>query len=176
MDEGPTAERLRHAGKEFYITVGRARSQQRTTMLDDALGKALVKQIIQPDEYEGLRKYALHWLAGGLAGHLSTIDLNRILAFDATSMGGLARNERQLYHRQVYHQARDRLGTRAAFVADQVACQDNSITFVGLAWTRKGDRDPQGCRLQACEILGRVDPFPLTQGLNGCRFRYLVML
>ena len=128
MDEqGPTAERLRHAG-EFHVTTGRARSQKRTTMVDDALGKALHKQIIAPDEYSALSKYALHWLAGGLAGHVSSVDLNRVLATSSS----LASSERSLYHRQLYHQAHDHLGKRPAFVADLVACYDYPIGKVGL--------------------------------------------
>ena len=127
MDEGPTAERLRHAG-EFHVTTGRARSQKRTTMVDDALGKALHKQIIAADEYSALSKYALHWLAGGLAGHVSSVDLNRVLATSSS----LASSERSLYHRQLYHQAHHAIGTRPAYVADQVACYDRSLTTVGV--------------------------------------------
>ena len=129
MDDGagPTPERLQHAGT-YFTAVGRARKKH-ITMLDDALGKALVKQIIQPEEYSGLRRYALHWTAGGLLGHLSSIDLNHIVAFDPHA---LASSERQIYHRDLYHQAHDAIGIKPSFVADQVACYDSSITDVGI--------------------------------------------
>ena len=149
MDDsaGPTEERLKRAG-DYFTMVGRARSKH-ITMLDDALGKALVKQIIQPDEYHGLRRYALHWVAGGLLGHLSSIDLNRG-SCDLVSNSGLAVTERQIYHRDLFHRAHDAIGLRPAFVADQVACYEVEITKVG---TMLGYRSAWRGREKAIELL-----------------------
>ena len=146
---GPTPERLQHAG-EFFSVVGRARSTRKITMLDDALGKALVRRNVSPPEYSALKKYALHWLAGGLQGHLNSIDLNRILAFDPGSMSGLAKTERQADHRRLYHSARECIGTRPAFVADCIACFDFSLADVGL---KLGYRSRWRGRSKASEIL-----------------------
>ncbi|MBR0908259.1 hypothetical protein, partial [Bradyrhizobium liaoningense] len=57
-DAGPTAERLHKAG-EFFTVAGRSRSSRKVTMLDDALGKAWMRQIISALEYSALRRYAL---------------------------------------------------------------------------------------------------------------------
>jgi len=89
---GPTAERLRHAGfsKKSPGDVeigGNRRDGQRFKMNDNPLGRALARQIISGEEYTGLKVYALHWFAAGLAGHLNSIDLNRVLAFDPTCQG-----------------------------------------------------------------------------------------
>lgn len=127
---GPTAERYKHAGK-YYVVVGQGRSNRHITMLDDALGRALTRQNIKPGEYSALKKYALHWLAGGLQGHLGSVDLNRILAFDPGSMSGLCKSEKQLAHRRMYYAAAEEIGARPAQVADAVACHDRSITDVG---------------------------------------------
>lgn len=138
---GPTAERLRHAGArtrtepnrtEFFTIAGRAKSNRRVTMLDDALGRAWMHRFISAEEYSALKKYALHWLAGGLQGHLGSVDLNRILAFDPGSMTGLAKTEAQADHRRLYWLAHEHLGIRPAFVADQIACFDNRIAVVGV--------------------------------------------
>lgn len=148
-DSGPTSERLRHAG-EFCSVVGRSRSSRRITMLDDALGRAWLKKHISAEEYSALKKYALHWLAGGLQGHLGSVDLNRILTFDPGSMSGLAKSEAQSDHRRLYHLARERIGTRPALVADHVACFDTPLADVG---TILGYRSIWHGKQKAIEIL-----------------------
>jgi hypothetical protein len=109
-----------------------------------------MRQNISAEEYSALRKYALHWLAGGLQGHLGSVDLNRVLAFDPGAMTGLAKTERQMEHRQLYHAARDSIGLRPALVADHVACFDSPISTVGVLL---GYRSPWRGRQKVIEIL-----------------------
>ena len=146
---GPTQERLGHAG-EFFSVAGRSRSSRRITMLDDALGRAWMRHFISAEEYSALKKYALHWLAGGLQGHMGSVDLNRILAFDPGSMTGLCKTEAQADHRALYWMANLQLGTRPAFVADHVACFDTSVSTVGVML---GYRSPYRGREKARELL-----------------------
>jgi hypothetical protein len=152
---GPTPERLRHAGAtkshpgDFEIG-GNRRDGHRYKMTDSPLAKALARQIISGEEYTGLKVYALHWFAAGLAGHLNSIDLNRVLAFDPTNMTGLARSEAQADHRQAYYLAREQIGRRPAFVADSVACHDIDLTEVGR---RLGFRSAYRGRVAALDIL-----------------------
>lgn len=146
---GPTAERIGQAG-EFFTVAGRGKSNRHFTMLDDALGRAWVRRFISAAEYSALKKYALHWLAGGLQGHLGSVDLNRILAFDPGAMTGLAKTEAQVDHRHLYYAARVELGRRPAWVADQIACFDNSISRVGAAL---GYRSPYRGREKVRELL-----------------------
>jgi hypothetical protein len=129
---GPTAERIRQAG-EFFTVSGRSRSNRRIYMNDDALGKALMRSFISGSEHSALKKYALHWVAGGLQGHLGTVDLNRILAFDPSTMNGLAKTEKQADHRAIYWRAHEELGRRPAYVADQIACFDTPVRDVALS-------------------------------------------
>jgi hypothetical protein len=83
-------------------------------------------------------------------GHLRSVDLNRVLAFDPGSMSGLAKTEKQADHRHLYHAARESIGTRPALVADQIACFDSTLTRVGaLLGYRSG---PHG-RSKVIEIL-----------------------
>jgi hypothetical protein len=119
-------------------------------MTDNPLGRALARQIISGEEYTGLKVYALHWFASGFQGHLGSVDLNRILAFDPGSMSGLARNEAQADHRQLYYLAKQHIGRRPAFVADSVACHDMELTQVGHAL---GFRSPYRGRVAALDIL-----------------------
>jgi hypothetical protein len=130
-ETGPTRQRVKHAG-EYYHETGYSKSNKRYHVSDDQLGKALNSRLISPEECSALRKYSLHWLAGGLQGHLASVDLNRILAFDAGAMNGLAKTERQHYHRQLYWQAHEHIGERPAYVADQIACYETDIYQVGL--------------------------------------------
>jgi hypothetical protein len=136
---GPTPERLVHAGagtpQKLYDVGGKGKGR-RYTMRDDALARALVRNKITGEEYSALRRYALHWLAGGLASHMGSVDLNRILAHDPAAMSGLAKTERQVEHRMAYYAARDVLvypphKRRRAVVADSVACFDFGLREVG---------------------------------------------
>jgi hypothetical protein len=135
-DEGPTEYRLNHAGRldpagKLYTDVG-SRSRRRVLMLDDALGRAWMRQKISDEEYAALRRYRFHWLAGGLCGPLGSVDLNRIFAHDPASMSGLAKTEKQVDHREAYYAARAGIGLVPAFVADKVALFDHNLTEVGL--------------------------------------------
>jgi hypothetical protein len=149
---GPTAERIQKAG-EFYSISGRAKSNRKITMLDDALGRSLVRLKISGAEYSALRKYALHWLAGGLQGPLGSVDLNRIFAFDPGSMTGLAKTEKQFDHRQLYHAAREAIGTRPAWIADQIACFDCQIPMVAAGL---GYRSPSRGRQKVYDLLSEA--------------------
>ena len=146
---GPTQERLGHAG-QFFTVAGRSKSSRRITMLDDALGRAWIRRFISAEEYSALKKYALHWLAGGLQGHLGSVDLNRILAFDPGSMTGLCKTEAQADHRALYWMANLHLGTRPAFVADHIACFDTSMPALAVML---GYRSPYRGREKVREIL-----------------------
>lgn len=146
---GPTAERFRHA-EGFFTIAGRSRSSRRIAMLDDALGRAWVRRKISAEEYSALRRYALHWLAGGLQGPMGSVDLNRIFAFDPGAMSGLAKTEKQADHRAAYYSAKSEIGARPAFVADQIACFDSSLADVG---TMLGFASPCRGRERAREIL-----------------------
>lgn len=128
--DGPTGERLLKSGGAF-TDVGRG-SARRVTMNDDPLGRAWMRQKISDGEYWALRLYARHWTAGGLAGGMQSVDLDRILAFDPASMTGLAKTEAQQDHRDAYHAATREIGYRPAFVAQHVACLGSTLQDVGL--------------------------------------------
>lgn len=131
-NDGPTAQRRLRAGKENIRETGRGRSNVRVYMLDDALSKARRQNYIDEGEFSALKKYALHWLASGLQGQLSSVDLNRIYAFNPQAMSGMPKTERQEYHRTVYWKAHDELGERPAFVADEIACYDTPLADVAV--------------------------------------------
>jgi hypothetical protein len=146
---GPTEQREKHAG-EFMEIRGLSRTNRRVQMLDDQLGRAWKINLINAEEYSALKKYSLHWLAGGLQGSMCSVDPDRILATNAGAMSGLAKTERQAYHRQLYWRAHERLGTRPAFVADHVACFDTKLSHVALSL---GYASPYRGREKVREIL-----------------------
>jgi hypothetical protein len=147
--DGPTNYRLRHS-EGFFERGGDKRVGHRFIMRDTPLARLFMRKKISGEEYSGLRRYALHWLAGGYGGHLSSVDLNRILAFDPGSMTGLAKSEAQANHRQEYRHSRSYIGTRPAMVADCVACFDMALDNVG---TMLGYNSPCRGREKALSIL-----------------------
>lgn len=110
-----------------------------------------MRRIISGEEYSALRRYALHWVAGGLQGPLGSVDLNRIYAFDPSAMSGLARSEAQLDHKRTYYAARKEIGFHPAYVADQVACFGRSLQEIGESM---GFKSPFRARERAGQYLG----------------------
>ena len=149
---GPTQERIRQA-MGFFTVAGRGRKERKFTMLDDALGRALMRSQIRAEDYSALRRYAVHWHAGGLAGPLSSVDLDRIYAIDPTGATRLARTEAQAAHRQAYYAARQELGRKLAWIADHVACFDTSLAVVGRCL---GYRSAAHGRTRAAELLAEA--------------------
>jgi hypothetical protein len=147
-DEGPTDQRLEHAGG-FLHQVGRGKAT-RFSMLDDALGRAWMRHKISDAEYYALKRYAAHWRAGGLDGHVGSLDLDRILAHDPAAMSGLAKTERQQDHRDAYRAAKIEIGRRPAFVADAVACAGLTLAQTGAML---GYQSAAHGRLAAGEVL-----------------------
>lgn len=114
----PTDERLERAGW-FVQRAGRT-----ITMRDDALGRALMRQIVSEVQYQALERYALHWLASGLGSQLKSPDLE-------PRIKGVA-SDSWLVHRDQYRRARAALEAEQAWVCDQVACYDVRLTEVGI--------------------------------------------
>ena len=146
---GPNVYRLAKSGGDFHLT-GTSRRDRRYTMQDDPLGRALRAHWVNEVEYAALGRYASHWAAGGLQGGLQSIDLDRVMAFDPSTMSGLSKSERQQDHRDAYHAARCSIGTRPALVADSVACFGLRVVDVGFLL---GYRSAAHARDKAREIL-----------------------
>jgi hypothetical protein len=88
-------------------------------------------------------KYRHHWHCAGLESSLPSVDLNRIYAADPSNMVGMAKSERQFFHRQAYRQAREEIGHKEGIVVDLFVCQEWPIdvacssAFKGRAIIRK---------------------------------------
>jgi hypothetical protein len=159
---GPTEQRFIHARGDF-TDVG-TRSARRIVMCDDALGRAYRRHKLSGPEYYALKRYAAHWLAGGLQGPMQSVDLNRIYAFDPAAMSGLAKSERQKDHRDAYRDAKIAIGRRPGIVADQVACYDVSLRDTGFIL---GYRSPWHAAQEAREILAEAG-YRLAQFWRDC--------
>ena len=157
--ELPTPERFQRAEGNFTQT-GTTRSQRRYQMKDDNLGRLVIRKIISEQQFAALQRYAVHWYSAGLAGSLSSFDLDRIRAMNPAAMGGLARSERELTHKRIYHDARLAIGSDVAYIADMVACHDYPLAAAAVVL---GYASPYRGRLKAGELLAqagdRLDQF-----------------
>jgi hypothetical protein len=127
----PTAERMRHAGKDF----ARGDSGQ-ITMRDSPLERAYARHVITRQQYAAAQKYRHHWYHAGLCDPLGSIDLNRIFASDLVGFSGMARTENQVFHRQRYREAVETLGKMGSHVLDSAVCREIALEQVGymLGW------------------------------------------
>lgn len=111
-------------------------------------------------EYAALLKYRHHWHSAGLEASVGSVDLNRVFASDASSMSGMAKTERQFFHRDQYRKARDIIGHRPGIVLDNVVCAEHSLDIagysVGYGSYKKGRKtyaSPYRAREEATKLL-----------------------
>jgi hypothetical protein len=148
-DGAPTRERLAKA--DGHVEVGDDGQGARIYTLRDApLERLNSRGGIEPREYSALMKFKAHWVQAGLQPSLGGIDLARVFAADPGSFSGMAKTERQVFHRQRYREAVQHIGLRAALVVERVVCAEQTLEMAGLAlnW-----RTPAQARAAATELL-----------------------
>jgi hypothetical protein len=130
----PTPERMRRAGAD----VERGHSGQ-ITMRDAPLERAFARNAITAEQYSAGQKYRHHWYHAGLAGHLESVDLNRVLAIDLGAYAGMAKTENQVFHRQRYREAAQAAGKIGSHVLEWAVCREIALEQVGqsLGWSSR---------------------------------------
>ena len=134
---GPTNERVTAAGGAFAVGVDRG--HQTFTMQDSPIDRLRKRGVISDREYCALHRYYHHWHCAGLQSSVGSVDLNRVFASDPGSMSGMAKSEKQFYHRQEYRNAREEIGHRSGIVVDNVVCAETTLEIAGYAigWTNR---------------------------------------
>jgi hypothetical protein len=145
---GPTQGRIAAAGGSYVI--GGDRGHLTFTMQDSPLDRLHGRRAIGDKEYSALKRYYHHWHCAGLQSAVGSVDLNRIFASDPGSMSGMAKSEKQFYHRQEYRAARKEIGHRPGIVVDNVVCAEVSIEIAGYSI---GFTSPYRARQAATEML-----------------------
>lgn len=145
----PTQERLARA--EGHVEIGDdAQGTRIYTLRDSPLERLSARGGIDPKEYSALMKFKQHWYHAGLQPSVGGVDLARVFASDPGSYSGMAKTERQVFHRQRYREAVQHIGLRAALVVERVVCAEQTLEVAGLAlnW-----RTPAQARAAATELL-----------------------
>lgn len=146
---GPTPERIAKANDHFTIGNDQAGGSI-YTFQDDVLERIRKRRVIDSRQYAAICKFRHHWHHGGLEPTVGSVDLNRVFAPDFASFSGMAKSERQVFHRQQYREAVRKLGMRLSNVLEKIACMDCKVEDVGrqLGWSH-----PLQARASASEML-----------------------
>ncbi len=130
----PTPERIRRAGSDF--TRG---DTGQITMRDSPLERAFTRSLITREQYSVAQKYRHHWYHAGLSDSLQSVNINRLFATDVGGFTGMAKTERQVFHRQRYREAIQAVGKIGSHVLDWVVCRDTRFEQVGytLGWSSR---------------------------------------
>jgi hypothetical protein len=125
---------LRRAGKD----VARGETGQ-ITMRDAPLERAFARGVLTAEQYSAGQKYRHHWYHAGLSGGLVSVDLNRVWAVDLGAYAGMAKTERQVFHRQRYREAVQALGKISSHVLEWAVCREFALEQIGqaLGWTSR---------------------------------------
>jgi len=122
----PTPERVRRAGKD----VARGNSGQ-ITMRHAPLERAFARGALTAEQYSAGQKYRHHWYHAGLSGGLISVGLG--------AYAGMAKTERQVFHRQRYREAVQVLGKISSHVLEWAVCREFGLEQIGqaLGWTSR---------------------------------------
>lgn len=146
IDGQPTPERLAKA-EGFYV-VGDDQQGTRVYHFQDTPLHRLYSRLRNADrsddeqkklsvEWAAMLKYLHHWHHAGLESSCSSIDLDRVFSSDPSMMSGMAKTERQVFHRTMYRRAGEYLMSGKAFGTEKghgmVVLLDN---FVCHGWNR----------------------------------------
>jgi hypothetical protein len=156
----PTPERMRRAGPD----VERGHSGQ-ITMRDAPLERAFARNAITAEQYSAGQKYRHHWYHAGLAGHLESVDLNRVLAIDLGAYAGMAKTENQVFHRQRYREAVQAAGKIGSHVLEWAVCREVALEQVGqaLGWSSR----PQAYAAALERMKAALDELCQLWGIGG---------
>jgi hypothetical protein len=130
-ERGPTNARLR---KSEGYDIGKG--DGRYTMRDAPIEVMAAKKIITEKQYQGLGKYRIHWFNGGLGPSFGGLDPNHIFASDISNFAGMAKTERQVFHRQQWRAANLAMGLRGTWVVGKIACEEATAEQAGreMGW------------------------------------------
>jgi len=145
----PTQERLAKA--DGHVEIGDdAQGTRIYTLRDSPLERLNARGGIDAREYSALMKFKQHWHHAGLQPSVGSVDLSRVFTVDPGGYSGMAKTERQVFHRQRYREAVQHIGLRAALVVERVVCAEQTLEAAGLAlnW-----RTPAQARAAATELL-----------------------
>lgn len=159
---GATPERLHKA--QGFVEIGGERGAVRiTTMRDSPIERALARGAVSEKQYAAAIKFRHHWFHGGLAGAISSMDLNRIFASDLTSFSQMARSEGQAHHRGQFRAAVETVGLTAAGVLVTVVCNEIALEHAGykLGWGHK----PQAIVAATERMRGALDDLVKMWGI-----------
>lgn len=138
-EEGPTRERLAHAQNHYEIGGDTRGGLKLTTMRDSPIERALARRVITQSQYDAAMKFKNHWFRGGMAGTISSLDMDRVFASDVGSFSHMPKSEAQVFHRQQYRKAVEELGNLSAAVVESIVCNEVSFTDIGakFGWGSK---------------------------------------
>ncbi len=130
----PTPERMRRAGEDFQ----RGDTGQ-ITFGDNPLERAFARGTITREQYSVGQKFRQHWYHAGLSDPLRSISLDRVVAVDFGDFSGMAKTERQVFHRQRYREAVQAVGKIGSHVLEWVVCREIGFEQVGytLGWSSR---------------------------------------
>lgn len=134
-ERGPTEARLRKAGED----VERGNASGGYTLRDAPIEMMLARKIITEKQYQGLGKYRIHWFNGGLGPSYGGMDPNHIFASDISNFSGMAKTERQVFHRQQWRAANQVMGLRGTWVVGKIVCEEVTAEAAGrlMGWKSK---------------------------------------
>jgi hypothetical protein len=143
-ERGPTRERLsKLRGEHDTAATGALRMR-------DPLERILRKKLIEPYHYNAGTKFRHHWYHSGFAPHVGSMDLNKV--FSVASGGGAA--ERQIFHRQQYAKACERVGMRTEKILADVICWERDLDEIGKAQLGISNRPQAEAAVKALFVNG----------------------
>jgi hypothetical protein len=123
-ERGATSERLARGPHDVADGSGARR------MLDCPLERQLRAKKIDEKQYRAGVKFRHHWYHSGMLAPIGSLDLNQVFGGDVFR-GPMPKSEAQLFHRQQYRAACQRVGLRIELVLSDAICREVPLEDIG---------------------------------------------
>lgn len=157
----PTVERILKSRGDY--DVGDDQQGARVyTFRDTPIDRLLASKTISDEQYQALSWFRRNWYLAGMAGHISSIDPNRVSAPEAAGYSLMPRSEAAAVAREIYRKSVQDIGLERSAIVEAVVCHERPLYAAGSRAgisDRTASKDARVVLMDSADILARLYGF-----------------
>jgi len=154
----PTVERIMKSRGDY--DVGDDQQGARVyTFRDSPLDRLRASGTLSEDQYQSLMWFRRNWYVAGMAGHVSSIDPNRVSAPETAGYALMPRGEAAAAARGLYRQSVQAMGLEKSAIVEAVVCHERPLYMAGAragVSDRTASQDARIVLRDSSDILARL--------------------
>lgn len=154
----PTVERILKSRGDY--DVGDDQQGARVyTFRDSPLDRLRASGTLSEDQYQSLMQFRRHWYVAGMAGHVSSIDPNRVSAPETAGYALMPRGEAAAAAREIYRKSVHELGLKRSAIVEAIVGREMPLYAAGArpgVSERTASKDARIALQESADILARL--------------------